>query len=160
MSLDFTPEERAIFQYHNGLEVVYADPLEIRQRLRYTLPNSALLLRQSISARKILQDNAKLYDADPDHDHPYTEDEENAIRIGAGAEEKLILGSRDVFGMPAIDAATGAGVPGAMVLKVWNSFQQFMEKKSGTQQAEQTSAPPSTVPSSTTQAESPIQESV
>lgn len=51
--MQFTEEQRAIFEYDDGTKVVKADPLEVRRRLIFTLPNITQLLREQAAGEHL-----------------------------------------------------------------------------------------------------------
>lgn len=202
MAFEFTDEQRAIFEYNNGRSAVRADPLEIRRRMLFTLPNVTQLIREhqigeqqlSVKERQIYRlaveriiahamkggwasaneltkavdedpkfvqsiltalmnggviecnaeglyhtvgDGGSTYFAGAEEQAKMTGEEASVIRFGKKAEETLCNGFREVFDMK-IDEA-GEGPTDAMVWAVFRHYQDWMEKKSGSQQKKPTS---------------------
>lgn len=138
----FTPEERAVFQYHDGDKEVFADPLAISRQKRFVMPNVDQLIRAINSGTSVMDFVADERRREPATERELTIEEMNTIRAGEVAHEKLVNGIRVVFGLAEFDPATGKGSTAAMAIKVWNHYQDWVEKKSGSTPTEPTSSPP------------------
>ncbi len=108
--MSWTETERRIFEYHDGAQKVYGDPLEINMRLSLTLPD-ADEVRRKIN----------------ESDKPGLSPEE--VYAAWAAHEKLCLAVREAFQMVEFDRTTGKGATSAQCIAVWNMFSRFMQKK-------------------------------
>lgn len=110
----FSAPEKRIFQYHDGKNIVCADPLAIR--------------------RKIIQASHGTFDTifkSASGDDPISGDQ-GADASGkvrqASAEDSLLAIVREVFGLDPFDRNTGAGCMDDHVFHVLNSFHEWLEK--------------------------------
>jgi hypothetical protein len=107
-------QERAIFCYHNGTRLVWADPLTIQRRLEAALG---------------------------DYDAVVADMRSQDIKVAASATECYIANARDVLGMPAIDPDSGQGTTERQVRKALESFYDCLKKKETTTAGSPTSSP-------------------
>lgn len=96
------PQEKAIFRYHNGTRMVWADPLTVQRRLDAALGDPDVVFKD-------VNDNDPL--------------------VWRPALECLIAAVREVFVMPGIDPETGQGATEEDCRTALNSLQDFLAKK-------------------------------
>jgi N-acyl-D-aspartate/D-glutamate deacylase len=164
---EFSPEQRAIFQYHDGKQVRYGDPLAIQGSLKFVLPNIQQLHQQDERADMLLdskkreliaaiEERRKEFDAiKPEQEqwedylaaHPvktveFTPEENAEIKMGRVARQKLMDGFYEVFEMEKFNDKTGEGATERMVIAVYNHFRDWQKKS-----AVSTPIPPTSSPS-------------
>ena len=126
--IDFTEEQRAIFQYHDGKRERCADPDALNRRLLMACPgfNKQLLLVKK-----------------GEQEHADAEDQ----RLGLEAEEQVIAAARTAFDMPCdLEAATpeAFGATEKEVRLVLRTFMDFLKKKETTAGRSPTTSAPTT----------------
>lgn len=113
----FTPEDREIYSYHNGVSEVFADPLALKRKLvQAARGDLAGLISRASPPEETLQAE------DPDR----TLDRMNA-------ETELLAVVRAAFQLSEVNPATGEGCTDSMVWRVWDHFGDYVsgEKKRG-----------------------------
>lgn len=114
----FSEQDRAIFEYHDGNNKVFADPLALRRKLYQVFDGDP---------DRAIQAAAK---ADTKYDDKGQEIPEEPAQLlnRMYAEEKLVAGFRQLFDMAPFDRTTGTGASEAMCRQVWAQFVEFLEK--------------------------------
>lgn len=125
--IDYTSEQRAIFQYHDGVTQRWADPDTINRRLFMACPDfdEQLRLTKKVDDLTVVSDDR---------------------RAGMAAEEKVIAAARTAFGMPCNPAATTPeeyGATEAEVRTALRTFLDFLKKKEKPAVVSPTLSPPS-----------------
>lgn len=100
----FTPEQKNIFSYNNGQQVVFADPLACRRRfIRATEGQHNILLKRYYEGAA---DEMSLIDA----------------------EEALVKATRTTFSLGEYNESTGQGLRDAQCLDILNEFLEWLKK--------------------------------
>lgn len=105
-----------IFQFFDGTQDAHVDPAPVNRAFTRAL------------------------DGDPKAIFQLTKSENPDIAFPA--IERIIGAARDAFGLPAIDRATGNGVPDHVVLAIVRDFYEFIQKKNLTPDCSQISPAP------------------
>ena len=123
----YEPTQRAIYRYHDGAKIVYADPL-------------ATLAREKMVALQMGKDVDKLIDQSRAKDAAKASDIELAQAWTALNDLAEI--SRQTFGLAEFNPETGEGADMAHALGVLNHFHLWLEKKNQTLASPSTSSQP------------------
>lgn len=100
----FSPEERGIFQYHDGIADKWGDPLEIWDVLR-----GLLGMDPEEARRKMLEEDGL---------------------PGLESRRKWYEAIAQAFRLAPFDETTGAGATQAVKLAAWNALAECLQKKS------------------------------
>jgi hypothetical protein len=119
--MHFAEKERLIFQYHDGVALRWADPLVVQRRLTQASGGNP---------NKLLDD---CHSGDP--------------LVATCAADRLVEALRVTFEMPALDPATGAGVPEQFAWDALQAFQEFVDAKKKPVASTPTCSPPTEPPS-------------
>ncbi len=128
----FTPQQRGIFDYSDGVSRKWADPMTINRKIRQVDPDIDGSIREY--NRLFFDEHGKpLYQMTDGKItgpllKPETEPNAAVVKLAADAEERIIRAARHAFGMPSINPETGAGVPDQVVLAAMWRFIEFQEK--------------------------------
>lgn len=117
--------DRNIFRYDCGAGERFADPLELQLALWEALPD---------------------LDALCDQVWPPQGQPEQPPEVWGPALKRIVHGVRAVFGLPAVDPGTGAGVDGEQVVEVLQQFWAFWAQKKSSTPASPSGAPTSQAP--------------
>jgi hypothetical protein len=116
--MEFTPQERQIFEYHDGAKLVKEDPLDLKLRVeKYLGPNPNEIIDQCDDA----------VPAPERHD----------------AYQSLYKAMVNAFELHAFNKATGLGYTIREAVELWNRWQDFLREKKTPSAATQTSPTPS-----------------
>jgi len=128
----FTPDERTIFKYFDGVKDKWADPTAIRRRIYQNQPDFDAVLRAY--NRQFYDEQGKnRYFNDDKTPRTHADPPPPAIlQMALASEEKVIAAARFAFGLPAIDPETGAGVRDDVAIKALLAWTEFEEKNVGT----------------------------
>lgn len=121
----FTDDDRRIFAYQDGTRdtegqpvTVYADPLEINQAMSAALSGDV---------------NGVV---DRTHEFDFENLDENNLPKRVNTPEvvrenttKLHAAIRQAFGLESFDRLSGRGATGAMCVRIWNAFCDWMNEK-------------------------------
>lgn len=131
---DFSDKERRIFQYHNGREVVWADPLALRRRLVVALGGDISAVVKDVNADRQPEGwpDGKEFTPDP-----------ATVMVAAFAAEKFLAGIRKAFDMAPFDPATGEGADERCCLDAYDAWQEFEDSKKKPAETTPFSRPPS-----------------
>lgn len=113
----FTPEDRAIYSYHDGVKDVFADPLALKRKLVQAARGDLAGLIQR---------------ATPPEENAGPEAPDRTLDR-MNAETELLAVVREAFQLPEINPATGEGCTDSMVWRVWDHFGDYLsgEKRRG-----------------------------
>lgn len=114
-------QQKAIFQYWNGAADVYGDPLRIHNRM----------------CRACEGDPNKLVDRIIGEDGEFKP--ENPLSFEA--QEMFVRAVRFAFELLPFDPQTGQGAKESDCLRAWNSYTDWLQKKSPSTEQSQTSPP-------------------
>ena len=114
--MQFSDQERAIYEYHNGEKTVFADPLAVqRKMLRLAAGNLAGLSQDASTPEPDALGNVEPQDP-------------SKVLLRLDAQEALVGVIREAFGLAPFDPDTGKGVPEKHCWKVWDDFYEWLEK--------------------------------
>ena len=115
----FQPRQRQVFRYHNGKEIVSADPLMLRGQLRLAA------IQQGTSVDKLI-DSANGVDMENATD----------IQVAEGWQAAFLLSEivTAIFSLKDVDVAHALGV--------LHAFHEYLEKKNPPSASPPTSTPP------------------
>jgi len=133
----YTPEQRNIFEYHNGETKVYGDPLALRQEIFIetrgdpdSLPRRIFI---NLGRRLCLSCQSKLSRSEsiPDDCEQCSYATPQELLDAKAAEKQLVELVRKVFEMKKFDPVTGKGATVENCLMTWKLFIRFLfsEKK-------------------------------
>jgi hypothetical protein len=127
----YTPEQRAIFQYHDGTGLKWADPVAIRRRIYRAKPELESLL--TAYNRQFFDENGNSLFKNQDGTPKNVTIAPAIIQLALDAEEKMISAARYAFNLPAVDPILGPQVPFVsddVPLNALLAFLEFEEKNS------------------------------
>lgn len=131
--MQFADNEKVPFQYFDGVQDVYADPLELLNQIMMRTGGKPNELRK------------KVFSAPPGADI-------QLVAESADAVDQLVAVTRDVFRMPPFDPQTGQGAMWAHCLATWDKFAVFMKDEKKNTDTSPTTSPPSGTPPDSSQA--------
>ena len=102
----YSENERRIYEYHNGEKIIAADPM--------------------VLARRVLM----AFEGDPNKVIDRMDPQANSLAIACEATDKFVAGVRQAFDLKPFDPDTGEGTLEQDVHRVWNEYQEWVQKKS------------------------------
>lgn len=115
-------ETYRVYKYFNGIQEVYADPLMVHRHL--------MRLLDGASERIVNEANS------------------DDVAISTPARDKLVAATRQAFGLLPFDPMTGAGAVEEEVMRIWDDFNCWLDKKKAKQETSPTDSPSTEGPSS------------
>jgi hypothetical protein len=110
--MQFTDQERAIFEYHDGERTVFADPLAIQRKMLRLAAGNLVGLSEAASAPE----------------KATGPEEPGKVLERLNAQEQLLSVIREGFNLPEFDPNTGKGALEKQCWKVWDDFYGWLEK--------------------------------
>ena len=128
----YTPQQRGIFDFSDGLKVCYADPLAVNRKLRLAEPDLDGTLREY---NRLFYDEAGKPLYAPVNGKPIgplltpgTEPPPGVVQLALAAESRLVNAARKAFELPEVNRETGEGFSDRIALEALWRFVEFQEK--------------------------------
>lgn len=137
--MDYPKDQREVFLYFDGAGQRAGDPLEILYRIGNFFPNQAAVLKMCQAGEDDQENIAALAAmaaaSGQQTDGQPTEQQRSALAAQAAAERfeghrQLVEAVRQIFEMAPYDRVAGTGATWQHCIRVWNDYQDYLEKKS------------------------------
>lgn len=127
----FTDKERLIFVYQMGETKVYGDPLALYRKMLVACGGDIDGVVSAAYATAVKASPVPSVPVATGEGQPAAIPEPEIQPVGEcdGSMDRLIDAIRSAFDLPSINPATGAGVPDAAALKLFDIFTEFLNEK-------------------------------